>query len=271
MIISQCLYFQFGDINSTEFDIINCKIDSGLFNEPFLAPRTIKETQIRGRSPYFQEVERQNLSFSVTFAFRSGWDTKEKLREVARWLDSDYYKPLIFYDDLIPNGEEVIYYSILSDAPQIVHNGRNEGYLTLQFKTNSSYGFSPIYLSQNTRISGYFLSPWQPTPIPKNIEFINDGDINIKPIIFVKTLLKDFSIVNLSNGQILKFTGLELNETLEIDTDLETITSSLGSTTYRINNMTSDSTFLSMERGVNVLQCLGNFEFQIKYEFKYST
>jgi len=240
-----------------------------MFQDPFLSSRTIKEQQIRGHAPYFQGIERQNLSFSVTFAFFSGWESNEKLREIQRWLDSDYYKPLVFYNDLVPTGEEVIYYAMIVDAPQLVHTGRNEGYITLQFRTNSPYSFSPIYLSQNTTIYEYFFSPWQPTPMPTNIEFINDGDINIKPIIFIKTFTRRFSIINLSNGQILKFTGLEPNEVLEIDCENETITSSVSDTTYRFNNMSQDSTFLEMVRGVNVLQCLGNFEFQIKYEMNF--
>lgn len=273
MTISQCLFFKYGEVNFfDEFGIINCKVDSsGLFNETFLSTRTIKEQQIRGHAPYFQGIERQNLSFSLTFAFNDSW-SKDKLRDLSRMLDSDYYKPMVFYNSLIPTGDETIYFAMMESASQIIHDGNKNGYITLQVKTNAPYGFSPVYLTPNTTIYEYFFSPWQPTPIPINIPFINDGDVSIKPIIIVKTFIRDFSIINLNNaGQKLKFTGLTPNETIEICCENETIISDISDITYRFNNMSQDSTFLEMVRGVNTLQCLGNFELQIKYEMKYLT
>jgi len=167
-------------------------------------------------------------------------------------------------------GDEPIVYALAVEDFTIIHTGLSQGYLSLTMRTNSSKKYSPVYKTSNTKIFEHFYFPWQPVLFPINIEFENKGDVEIKPIIIVTTFIRNFQIINLNNsGQKLKFTGLEPNETLEIDCSNGSIKSSLGDNTYRYNNMSQDSAFISMPVGVSALQCLGNFEFQIKYEMKY--
>ncbi|WP_345595194.1 phage tail domain-containing protein, partial [Paenibacillus vulneris] len=84
--------FCYDGLYSVDFGLINCKIDSGFFEEPFLSEREISEIKVRGNDkPYFQEVIRSPLEFSLTFAFEDYYDEK-KIREIARWLDQPYYK-----------------------------------------------------------------------------------------------------------------------------------------------------------------------------------
>lgn len=238
-----------------------------MFQEPFMAQRTIVEQKVRGRSPYFQEIQTENLQWTLSFAFQDSW-TDDQLRNLANWLNVDYYKPLVFYDNLTPTGNERIFYAMPVDASQIFHNGNSQGYVQITFKCHDACSFSPVYITPTSKISSYFLSPSFPIQMPTNIEFINDGDLAIKPIFYVKTYGTDFTIKNLTNsGQGFTFTGLSLGETVTIDCDSETIESDISEDTYRYNNMIGD--FITMVQGVNTLQCVGDVEIEIKYEFKY--
>jgi len=269
MTISQCLFFTYDGINSQDYGIINCTIDQGLYTEPFISSRSIIETAIRGRDKkYFQRTVPEHLQFSLTFAFQDNFD-RDKLREVSRWLNQPFFVPLIFYDSPTMSGEETVYYALYVDSPNIVHTGYGTGYITINFHTSAPHGYSPVYKTPSTTIYEYFLSPWQPMPMPTNVEFENAGDISIKPIFIIRTFIPRFTIINLNNsGQKLKFDDLSPNEVLTIDAENEIITSSV-SGVYRYNNMSQDSTFISMVVGVNTIQMVGNFEFQIKYEMKY--
>lgn len=272
MTISQCLYFRYDNISSQDMGIWNVHIEQGMYQEPFVATRTIKEQKIRGReNPYHQGEEYEVLQYKVSFAFLDKFD-RDKIRAVARWLCAPtYYKPLIFFETEQEIWEESVAYALTVESFDIIHSGLSEGYLSLTFRTNSPRKFSPVYLTPDIRIDEYyFIAPYQLISIPTNIEFENMGDIDLKPIIIISMRGAYFSMINLTNlGQKLAFTGLTPGEVLEIDCENEEISSSLGSTTYRFNNMSSDSVFIELIRGVNVLQCLGDFEFQIKYEFKY--
>ena len=56
--IKESLYFSFAGRKSSEFGITNVSIQSGLFEEPFIGSRSIRETTVRGNPrPYFTEVE----------------------------------------------------------------------------------------------------------------------------------------------------------------------------------------------------------------------
>src|SRR5690606_4744689 len=117
--------------------------------EPFSYSRSIIEKQIRGRSkPYYMGIKKQPLVFTVNFAFEDTWDD-EKIIEIKRWLtEQDYYKPLFFSDDINSTGVERIYYAIVVDDPELVHNCLKQGYVTLTFRCNDAYAYSPIYTKE---------------------------------------------------------------------------------------------------------------------------
>jgi predicted phage tail component-like protein len=274
MTISQCLYFTYDNVNFYEqFGIINVNIDSGLYDESFIANRNLMEQKIRGNPiPYFQEIKDEPLEFKLSFAFSDSFDD-DKIRSVARSLKKDYYAPLVFSDN-----PERIFYAICVDNPRLIHTGSGTGNITLNFRCNSPYAYSSVYTSSiydtdTTADSSFFATLFlTPTFSPlgvTNITLVNNGDLSMRPIIYAKLLASDtFSIINLSNGgQQISFSGIAIGETITIDCQNEEIESDISTTTYRINNMTGE--FLEIIRGNNILQVIGNIQLQFKYEYAF--
>lgn len=135
--------FVYDGIRSTDMGVFNVTLDSGLFSESFVAEREIQEISVRGNDkPYFQGVKRSPLSFKLEFAFSGSYD-EQKIREVARWLDQDYYKPFYTTDNT-----ERIFYCMLNSSSDLLHNGLKQGYITLEMRCDSPFSFSPQYTSR---------------------------------------------------------------------------------------------------------------------------
>lgn len=116
--------------------------------EEVLAPtRSIDEVSIKGRDkPYFQQIKKEPLEFSITAAFDEHWDTK-RIREVARWLtEQPYYQELYFTNDFGRQPER-IYYALVVSQPNLIHNCLQQGYISLNFRCDSPYSYSPVYTS----------------------------------------------------------------------------------------------------------------------------
>jgi|SRR5690554_5300065 len=142
------IHFVYDGIKSVDMGLLNCKIKGGMFEEAFLPSRKIKEHQISGNNvPYFQSIEYEPLEFDLTFAFEYKYD-EQKIREVARWLCQDYYKPFYTVDN--PNR---IFYCILVDDSKLVHNGLKEGYIELTFRCDSPYAYQPRTIKQNMKFN----------------------------------------------------------------------------------------------------------------------
>jgi predicted phage tail component-like protein len=244
----------FNNKSSQDYGIINCHVDnSGLYNESFLAPRSIRQVKTKYGKSYFQGIDQENLTLKVTFAFTKTWDD-ELIREVARWLsEPNFYSPLIF-----SSNPDRIFYAIITNSPQLIHNGCREGYVELDFLCSHPWSFSPVYtqtfdLSSNT-IDGTI------------IQLINNGDLPIEPIIKVQFVSgTGFSIVNLSDsGKFIYFDGLQINETLTIDTENEDIQSD--ALVYRYNQMLGE--YINFPRGVNNIKILGSINLQFIYELR---
>lgn len=252
--------FTFNGVDSATFGIVNVNIDgSGLLSEPFVASRTIREVKIRGRDrPYFQGIELEPLQFELSFAFEQTWNS-ELIREVARWLTSPtYYAPLTFSER-----PDQLFYGLVVDSSQLIHNGLSQGYITLTVRCDAPYSYSPVYTSLRLDYSSN-------APEGTAYTFINEGDLPCSPLIEVELVDGDsFSVMNTSNGgDKLHFSGLTPGEVLTIDCQSESITTSLP-LTYRYDNMSSDSEFIEMVRGHNHLIIHGNINMQWKYQFTF--
>ncbi|MCM3274161.1 distal tail protein Dit [Paenibacillus elgii] len=156
--------FYYDGVYSLDMGLINCKVDSGFFEEPFLSQREIHEVSVRGRDkPYFQGVKRSPLSFSLTFAFVDYYD-EEKIRAVARWLNSNTYKP--FYTSDNP---ERIFYCMLESESTLLHNGLKQGYVNVKFRCDSPYSYSPVYTSK--------LYEWDEVPVTFGESTFSNGTL----------------------------------------------------------------------------------------------
>ena len=254
MPISESLYLMFNNVSSQTFDIINCTVDSGLYSETLIPDRIVNQTKVKNNPiPFFQGVEESSRVIKCFLAFREGFD-EGKLRSVKRWLHTDFFVPLSFSE--IP---DILYYAICTNSSDLMHNGRGEGYIVCEFECDSPYAYSPIYSSIQ-----YDLST---NPTSTTLKFVNNGDIPCKPFITVQVISgTSFSITNLSDGgNTISFSGLQVNEILEIDCENEDIKTSIP-LTYRYDKMSGD--FLSTIRGINRLKIVGNIKIQFKYQFR---
>jgi len=259
-LISESLYFTYDNINFyEEFGIMNVHVDSsGMYEENFLASRDIIEQKIRGKSnPYFTEIQESPLELKLTFAFYNGFD-QDKIRSVARALKKDYYCPLVF-----SSLSDHIFYAICVDDSQLVHTGNNDGYITITFRCNSPYSYSPVYVSELYDFSSNDVNG-------KEIILINNGDEDMYSIITCQVISGGtFSIVNTSNGgEFIGFTEISDLETLTINTENESIQSDLP-LTYRLDNMTQFSKFITFKRGINRIKVYGSIKIQFKYENRF--
>lgn len=137
------VHFSYDGIKSVDMGLLNCKISGGMFEETFLPTRKINETKVRGNDkPYFQEVSYEPLEFKLSFAFEYYYDEK-KIREVARWLNQNYYKPFYTVDN--PNR---IFYCMVEGDSSLVHNGLKQGYLEINFRCDSPYAYQPVVIKE---------------------------------------------------------------------------------------------------------------------------
>jgi predicted phage tail component-like protein len=252
--MKESLYFVYDGINSYDMGIIQVNTNNGLYEEPFLHQRNIVEEKIRGRdTPYFYDIEREPLTINMELFFDTEM-TDEKIREVARWLNQNYYKELYFSE-----APDRRFYTMYTGSPTLLHNGIKEGYIQIEMRCNSPYSYSPIYISDEYDCSV--------NPTSKQITFTNNGDVECKPIMYIKKIGDgDISIVNNSNGgQEFRLTGLFDQEFITVDNENEEIETDIPGM-YRYNN--HNDVFLSMVRGVNYLTITGTCILQFKYQFK---
>lgn len=247
MTIREAVSFNFDGIASEDMGVHIVSTDSGLYEEHFLANRTIIETVTSNRKPYFQRVDSEPLSFSLSI-FIHDWRDRDNLRQIQKWLNQDYYKPLTF--DSQP---ERIYYAVLEGSSAIRHNGAKEGYITLSVRCDSNYSYS--YLEQ------YELQGDSSSVI------YNDGDMSVKPKARITYHGTDgnLTITNSENNQTITFNNLQNEEEIFIDFKEETIVSSLQYlNVYRYENHNDE--WLEFIEGENEIAVVGDCTIQLEYQ-----
>lgn len=248
--------FLFNGIDSSSKGVIQASVDSGLFEDNFLASRKINEQKIRGNErPYFLGIEHEPFTFPLTLTFENGF-TDEMAREVGRWVSTKYYAPLVFNER--PN--RIIYCMYQGDT-KLIHNGCQQGYVTLNMKCDAPWYYSNVIESQIYDFSSNVLEG-------SDLTYINNGDLPIKPIIQIEKIGNgDISIINTSNGaEELKFTGLVDGELLKVDCDNEFIESNIG---LRYDNH-NDVFIELLGFSNNYLKVFGNCKLKLITQQKFS-
>jgi predicted phage tail component-like protein len=253
MTIKESMFFSFNGQNCRDFGIVHVAIDSGMQDEPFTPSRKRIEHKIRGNHrPYLLDIEYEPLQIPIRLYLEESL-TSEKLREIANWLTTEDYAPLIF-----DSKKGHIYYAMLVDEGTLTHNNNSQGYLSLVFGCDGPWAWTPAY----SQFCDFSTNPQDGTPY----SIVNKGDLPTQPIVEVEVVSGDnFSITNTSNGgEALAFNGLAAGEKLIIDCLNKTIQTDIPGI-YRYSSRLSDSRFLTLLKGNNQLIIKG----KIKATFKY--
>lgn len=252
--ISDSLYFNYDGKSSKDFGIINVNLNNGMYEETFVATRTINETSVRGNdAPLFHSVEEEPLEFSMTIAFTKKF-TDEDIDEVVLWLFQNRYKPLYFEDK--PNK---IYYCMPTGESSIAHNGLREGYLTINMRCKSSKIESPIHVSPTYEILDDEES--------YQITLENSGHVEVFPEISIEKI-DDGHITITKNGKIFEIRDLTHKEQIYINTEKEIIETDIVGL-YRYDNVVGDFHDMIMSIGENTYIVEGKCKIIFRYKFKY--
>lgn len=250
--IRNSLYFEFDGIPSYDYGIMNVNINSGLMEESFMATQTIVEYKVPyNDTPYYVRTDKDPLSFSVSFYFEDNWD-RRKLMEVARWLNVDYYRQLKFSDE-----PDRVYYAKPINDINIIHNGLEQGYLTLTMRCDSPYAYSPEFTSDIYEI------PYNDTNI---IEIENHGFEDIYPNIYIKKIGNgNLTIKNkYYTNTVMEFVSLMDEEVININCEKEIVESNI---TNRYDDFNDQ--YVQLGYGLNEIEVTGSCEISFTYQYKY--
>lgn len=251
------LHFFFNNNSSQNMGIINVNLDGGMITERLLPNRTLNEESTRGNTkPYFLSLEQKPFEFELAFAFLNDFD-ENKLRELSRWLNVNYYKEFYFLDK-----PSYRFFVMPINDVNYTHNTLNEGYVTLTMRTNDAYAYSHEFLSQE-----YDLTFNSPTGTKIRVD--NTGDVPIGIEMWItKYGDGDITITNVNNDVEQEFIvkNLKDQELVYINHEKEEIHSNVPNL-YHFDDIESD--YLKLPVGTNELNVVGLCKIQFRYRYKY--
>jgi predicted phage tail component-like protein len=250
--------FQFDDINGDDMGVMLVDINGGMKEFIFGVNQTIIEEKISSKR-YLNRVEREPITIPLTITFKNQedkWDYNKRT-QLVQWLFQDNYKPLIFADN-----PTIVYYVIATGDATRFDNYLQQGYATIQMRTDSPYAYSfPI---------SYEDHDFSNNAGTTRITLINRSNIEKYYYPEMEVTLVNgatgFSVRNVSDGgNILTFSGLEPTETVYIDNSLGRIISSLGKNVYRLSKC--NRKFIRLLQGENVIEITGKCKITFKMQF----
>ncbi|UUV45938.1 distal tail protein [Bacillus phage vB_BanS-Thrax1] len=250
--IKDKLYFNFDGKWSDTFGLVNVSLDSGMFDETFVASRELNETKVRGNDrPMLHSVETTPLEFELTLAF-DGKFNDAKIDSIIRWLWVDYYKPLYF-----KGKENRVFYCMPVEGANIVHTGFSEGYFTLKMRCDSSNVYSPNIITTKETVA-----------TTKTINVPSDSHFDVYPEISIKkTGAGVITIESLDDGgSIFEIRDLTNLEDIYLNCEKEIIeTDAVG--VYRYDKIIGN--FPRLKYGQNRFKITGACDIQFRFKNKY--
>lgn len=247
-------HFTFNGIHSKDKGVVIGSPNGGLYKESFLPTRKINEQKISGNPiPFFQSVDEETLSFPLSI-YLEEWKHRNNARDIARWLYTDYYKPLTF-----DSNPDLIFYAMFTNKSELSHNGIQDGYVTLNVQTKSPYMYS-----QNHEVD-YIVSD------SLDINIYNNGDL---PLYITAELQKvgngTVSILNKDSNEEFIIRELLDGEIVYLDFKYESAISSLEERLRRyLGDNTNDGWFSIPEESTADILITGTCNIKIKYQYAY--
>lgn len=193
-----------------EFGLIAVKIGGGMMESHFgISQSIIEEKNEYTDKPYFYGVDRQPISFSMKFARSNNrkWDYKTKV-DFAKLIFAPYYQEL--KSEECP---QVIYKVICIDKSTKVLNGNDEGYITLNFRTDAPWAWAPT-----TIVSKVILGTNDNNPYTFNLENKSNVLNWYYPEMEIITTSSEIKIIgDKDKDRPFSFVGLNNKETIYVN------------------------------------------------------
>lgn len=225
--------FTYNGKNTNEFGIINVSMDNGMFDETFVASRTVNSETVKDvRKSLFNGVTYEDLTFELNLAFENNF-TDDLIDKVINWLyEKEYYSKLQFEElnkfvYAMPNGES-----------RIVHTGTGRGYINVTMVTNSPYVFGDIVSVEKKANED-------------SVNITLDGKTNPEMNIDLYPLQDGVYSITV-NGYTLQLSNLKANEVVTINPYEEDITSSLDNV-YHYSDYVGDLSKLGLLKEENTI------------------
>lgn len=253
--IKDSLYFNYDGISCKNFKLMHVNLSNGMFEEQFVAERSINELEVRGNdTPLFHGIEESPLEFEMTIAFENKF-TDSDIDKVILWLFQDNYKPLYFEDK-----PDRIYHCTPVGDSTLAHTGLKEGYFTINMRCRSSKILSPIKTSPTYTV---------PSTGKLRVSIQNDGHVEIYPEISIKKVGNGkVTFTRVSDGEIFEIRNLTNLENIYVNTEKEIIESdAIG--IYRYDDVIGDYHDMSLKTGKTEFDITGASQVTFRYVYKY--
>ena len=137
-------HFIFNGFHTRDFNVQNVQVDSGLAKDTFLATRnlTVERTRYNDRS-YLLGYTEEPLKFKIRLLFDAHKFTLNNYRALKKVFYQPTYKEFKF-DNEEESNLHIVMYAMVTGTSEATHNVINDGYIDLEFETNSSKKYSEI-------------------------------------------------------------------------------------------------------------------------------
>lgn len=141
-------HFIYNGFHTRDFNVSNVQVDSGLAKETFLPDRTptIEKTRFSEKS-YLLGYTEEPLKFKVRLLFDEHRFTLENIMSLRRMIDTSGFKEFRF-DNEEESALNIVVYAMITGASDLTHNVINDGYLDLEFQTNSPRRYSELMVDE---------------------------------------------------------------------------------------------------------------------------
>lgn len=248
----QYLNFTKNGIYSGDMGITHVSLSGGLFDEAIGGNRTIVEQQnsLTDRR-FFRRISTDPIEFDMALYLEDEMDDVQ-IDSVIEWLLNDYYEELYFEDEV-----DKIYYCLPISQPRIVHNGLNQGYITIQMRCYDEY----LYSQEITKVFDLFNNSIEGS----TITLYNYGHVEVKPLVTIEMNDTSVKIINLTTNESTEFNNLLVGETITLDNENEEISTDQ-SAIYRFDN--HNDLFIRILTQSNQFKVIGKCKLTFKYRTK---
>lgn len=249
--MNYALEFSFNGIHTSTFGVYKVKVDSGMVEENyFLANKTVNSYKLKyDIHAHKTSINKEPLVIPLVLWFNGDVD-EEKEQEIKRWLETDDFCKLQFDDS------KYHYNAMLNGQVKFVHDSNSDGYVELEFITDSPYRFSDEITPSGQSISDTEY---------KTVKLNNDGDIVTYPTIEIIApgASNGIEINNITTQQRFVLSGSYTDLTINIINEYEELHTEGNFTNLYENH---NGIFIGLKRGSNELQMKGQFYYKIIYQ-----